>query len=83
VPQRELKGESYGVELLHAVGFVYSAKAKQFLAANQSFLGVGGWLHNVQGKYHVFSETYVNPSIFAMTFSLINASQSIHSALGN
>ncbi|KAI0247329.1 DnaJ-domain-containing protein [Lactifluus subvellereus] len=53
----ELKGESYGVELLHAIGFVYTAKAKQFLAANQSFLGVGGWLHNVQGKYHVFSET--------------------------
>jgi len=53
----ELKRESYGVELLHAIGFVYTAKAKQFLATNQSFLGVGGWLHNVQGKYHVFSET--------------------------
>ncbi|KAI0262035.1 X-domain of DnaJ-containing-domain-containing protein [Gloeopeniophorella convolvens] len=53
----ELKGESYGVELLHAIGFVYTAKAKQFLASNQTFLGVGGWLHNVQGKYHVFSET--------------------------
>jgi len=47
------------VDLLHAIGFVYTAKAKQFLAANQSFLGVGGWLHNVQGKYHVFSETCV------------------------
>jgi len=45
------------VELLHAIGFAYTAKAKQFLASNQSFLGVGGWLHNVQGKYHVFSET--------------------------
>jgi hypothetical protein len=54
-----LKGESYGLELLHAIGFVYTAKAKQFLASNQSFLGVGGWLHNVQGKYHVFSETCV------------------------
>ncbi|KAH9008688.1 DnaJ-domain-containing protein [Lactarius deliciosus] len=53
----ELKGESYGVELLNAIGFAYTAKAKQFLASNQSFLGVGGWLHNVQGKYHVFSET--------------------------
>ncbi|KAI0300680.1 X-domain of DnaJ-containing-domain-containing protein [Multifurca ochricompacta] len=52
-----IKGESYGVELLHAIGFVYTAKAKQFLATSQSFLGVGGWLHNVQGKYHVFSET--------------------------
>ncbi|KAI0052206.1 DnaJ-domain-containing protein [Auriscalpium vulgare] len=53
----ELKGESYGVDLLHAVGFVYVSKAKHFLATNQTFLGVGGWLHNVQGKYHVFSET--------------------------
>ena len=58
-PRRELKGESYGMDLLHAIGFVYTAKAKQFLASNQSFLGVGGWLHNVQGKYHVFSETCV------------------------
>jgi len=58
-----LKGESYGVELLHAIGFAYTAKAKQFLASNQSFLGVGGWLHNVQGKYHVFSETFVVSSI--------------------
>ena len=54
---RELKRESYGVELLHAIGFVYAQKAKHFLASNQSFMGVGGWLHNVQGKYHVFSET--------------------------
>lgn len=53
----ELKKESYGPELLHAIGFVYASKAKQYLASNQTFMGVGGWLHNVQGKYHVFSET--------------------------
>ncbi|EED81990.1 predicted protein [Postia placenta Mad-698-R] len=53
----ELKKEPYGVELLHAVGFVYVSRAKQFLASNQTLFGVGGWLHNVQGKYHVFSET--------------------------
>ncbi|KAF8903572.1 DnaJ-domain-containing protein [Mucidula mucida] len=53
----DLKKESYGVDLLQAIGFVYASKAKHFLATNQSFLGVGGWLHNVQGKYHVFSET--------------------------
>lgn len=53
----ELKKESYGVELLQAIGFVYVSKAKQHLATSQTFLGVGGWLHNVQGKYHVFSET--------------------------
>jgi hypothetical protein len=53
----ELRKESYGVELLHTIGFVYSSKAKHYLATSQTFLGVGGWLHNVQGKYHVFSET--------------------------
>jgi len=53
----ELRKESYGVELLHAIGFVYVSKAKHFLATSQTFFGVGGWLHNVQGKYHVFSET--------------------------
>jgi hypothetical protein len=54
---RDLKRESYGVELLQTIGFVYVAKSKHHLATNQTFLGVGGWLHNVQGKYHVFSET--------------------------
>ncbi|KAI0822196.1 DnaJ-domain-containing protein [Trametes gibbosa] len=53
----ELKKESYGVDLLHAIGFVYTQKAKHYMASNQTFLGMGGWLHNVQGKYHVFSET--------------------------
>jgi len=53
----DLKKESYGYELLQTIGFVYMAKAKHHLASNQTFLGVGGWLHNVQGKYHVFSET--------------------------
>ncbi|KAJ3783442.1 X-domain of DnaJ-containing-domain-containing protein, partial [Lentinula aff. detonsa] len=54
---QELSHESYGSELLQAIGFAYVSKSKHFLATNQSFLGVGGWLHNVQGKYHVFSET--------------------------
>ncbi|KAK1232066.1 DnaJ-like protein [Marasmius sp. AFHP31] len=53
----DLSHESYGADLLQAIGFVYVSKAKHYLATNQSFLGVGGWLHNVQGKYHVFSET--------------------------
>jgi curved DNA-binding protein CbpA len=57
IEANELKKESYGVELLHTIGFTYVSKAKHHLATNQSFMGVGGWLHNVQGKYHVFSET--------------------------
>jgi hypothetical protein len=27
-------------------------------------MGVGGWLHGVQSKYHVFSETYVRLFLF-------------------
>jgi hypothetical protein len=62
---RELKKESYGVELLQAIGFVYASKAKHYLASEQTLFGVGGWLHNVQGKYHVFSETCeISPSLF-------------------
>ena len=57
VVSRDLKRESYGIDLLQAIGFVYASKAKQYLATNQTFLGVGGWFHNVSGKYHVFSET--------------------------
>lgn len=53
----DLKRESYGADLLHAIGFVYSSKAKHYLATHQTMFGMGGWLHNVQGKYHVFSET--------------------------
>ncbi|KAG8949038.1 hypothetical protein FRC04_009112 [Tulasnella sp. 424] len=53
----ELKTESYGVELLHAIGFVYTAKSRHYLASYSTPWGVGGWLHNVQGKYHVISET--------------------------
>jgi hypothetical protein len=57
IEANELKGESFGVELLHAIGFVYTSKARAFLARAQTFLGVGGWIHAAQGRYHVFSET--------------------------
>jgi hypothetical protein len=57
IEAEELRHESFGLELLNTTGFVYASKAKQFLASSQSFFGVGGWLHGVQNKYHVFSET--------------------------
>ncbi|KZT33362.1 DnaJ-domain-containing protein, partial [Sistotremastrum suecicum HHB10207 ss-3] len=52
----DLKNESYGLELLHTIGFVYDSKARHWMES-QRYFGVGGWVHNVQGKYHVFSET--------------------------
>lgn len=48
------------IVLPKAIGFVYVSKAKHHLATRQTLFGVGGWLHNVQGKYHVFSETYAH-----------------------
>jgi hypothetical protein len=60
IEAEELRGESFGVELLHAIGFVYSSKAKHFLASQQSIFGVGGWIQGVQNRYHVFSETSVD-----------------------
>ena len=53
----ELKHESYGVELLNAVGFVYSAKSKHYLAST-GFLGsFGGVFHSAASSYHVVRET--------------------------
>ncbi|TKY87762.1 hypothetical protein EX895_003343 [Sporisorium graminicola] len=53
----ELKNESYGVELLNAVGFVYSAKSKHYLAST-GFLGsFGGVFHSAASSIHVVRET--------------------------
>ncbi|CDU23055.1 related to DnaJ-like protein [Sporisorium scitamineum] len=53
----ELKHESYGVELLNAVGFVYSAKSKHYLAST-GFLGsFGGVFHSAASSIHVVRET--------------------------
>jgi len=53
----DLKTESYGVELLHAIGYVYIAKSRQYLASNATPFGVGGWFHGVKGNVNFFSET--------------------------
>ncbi|KAF8335414.1 X-domain of DnaJ-containing-domain-containing protein [Cantharellus anzutake] len=57
IEAEELKQESYGVELLHAVGHAYVAKARHYAATNSTFLGVGGWMHGIKGTYHTFTET--------------------------
>ena len=53
----DMKVESYGVELLHALGFVYVQKANQHLGY-QEFLGLPGILHSFKEKGHIFSETF-------------------------
>lgn len=52
----DLKAESYGVELLHAIGFTYSLKAKQYLGSEQIF-GLPRFGHILREKGHVFTET--------------------------
>lgn len=52
----DLKTESYGIELLHAVGFTYLLKAKQYLGKQEMF-GIGGFYHSVREKSYIFGET--------------------------
>ncbi|RUS27339.1 hypothetical protein BC938DRAFT_483389 [Jimgerdemannia flammicorona] len=53
----DLKTESYGVELLHAVGFTYSLKAKQYLGKQETLFGLGGYYHSMREKGYIFGET--------------------------
>ncbi|RKP35177.1 DNAJ-containing protein, partial [Dimargaris cristalligena] len=57
VEANELKLESYGVELLHAIGYVYSYKARQFLQRTDLF-GLRSFIHNVQDTGHRIGGTY-------------------------
>ncbi|KAI8082819.1 X-domain of DnaJ-containing-domain-containing protein [Halteromyces radiatus] len=56
IEAEELKTENYGVELLHAIGYTYMAKANQYLGKNIAF-GLGGMFHSVKEKGYIFSET--------------------------
>src|SRR5262249_20578065 len=56
IEAEDLKMESYGVELLHAIGFTYSLKAKQYIGRNE-MLGLPGFLQSMREKGHIFSET--------------------------
>ncbi|WFD42224.1 hypothetical protein MPSI1_000865 [Malassezia psittaci] len=53
----ELKTENYGVELLHAVGFVYLAKSRHYLASNSVFGSLGGMFYAASSSFHTVRET--------------------------
>ncbi|KAL7414505.1 X-domain of DnaJ-containing-domain-containing protein [Mrakia frigida] len=54
----ELALESYGYELLQAVGATYAARGRQYLAANTAvFGGVIGWLHGAKSGVNTFSDS--------------------------
>lgn len=58
IKAEELKQESYGVELLQTVGFVYSSKSKHYLASTGPIpFGLGGWFHSAKSTVHIVNET--------------------------
>lgn len=53
----DLKVQSFGVHLLHSVGYVYSLKANEYLSKKE-FLGIPSLFHRIRMKGHTVSETF-------------------------
>ncbi|KAI8148846.1 X-domain of DnaJ-containing-domain-containing protein [Fennellomyces sp. T-0311] len=56
VEAEKLKKESYGLELLHSIGGVYSSKAKHFLGLKGGEMP--SLFHNVKQKRHIMKELW-------------------------
>ncbi|KAH7890782.1 X-domain of DnaJ-containing-domain-containing protein [Phlebopus sp. FC_14] len=54
----DLKLESFGVELLHAIGTVYIMKATSFLKSSKTFLGIGGFWSRMKEKGSVAKDAW-------------------------
>ncbi|KAI3660398.1 hypothetical protein MP638_002481 [Amoeboaphelidium occidentale] len=54
----DLKHASYGVELLHAIGYMYCLKANQWLGKEDTFLGIGKVWGDFRERGHFISETF-------------------------
>ncbi|RYP57449.1 hypothetical protein DL769_009474 [Monosporascus sp. CRB-8-3] len=52
-----LKMESFGLDILHAIGTVYLSKATA-LIKSQKFLGIGGWFSRIKDKGTQFKDTW-------------------------
>lgn len=52
-----LKMESFGIEILHAVGFTYCQKASSFLKS-QKFLGISGFFSRLKDKGTLVKDTW-------------------------
>lgn len=53
----ELKMESFGTDLLHAIGYTYYTKASNFIKS-QKLLGIGGIFGKFKEKYTVVKDTW-------------------------
>ncbi|RKP27962.1 X-domain of DnaJ-containing-domain-containing protein, partial [Syncephalis pseudoplumigaleata] len=56
IEAEELKQESHGTELLHAIGYTYTSKAEQYMGRHE-MLGLAGVYRRMREKGHIFSET--------------------------
>ncbi|KAG0170364.1 hypothetical protein DFQ28_009964 [Apophysomyces sp. BC1034] len=56
VEAEKLKGESYGLELLHSIGGIYSSKAKQYLGIKGGELP--GIFQSLKQKRHIMKELW-------------------------
>ena len=54
----DLQRASYGVDLLHAIGFIYLNKARQWLGREDTVFGLGSVFHSLRDKGQVVSETF-------------------------
>jgi len=52
----DLKTESFGLEILHTLGYIYEQKARQVLG-EEKFFGIGSFYHGAKEKAHLISET--------------------------
>lgn len=57
IEANDLKAASYGVELLHAIGYMYCVKARQWLGKEETPFGLGKIWHDMRERGHVISET--------------------------
>jgi hypothetical protein len=53
-----LKMESFGLEILHAIGATYMAKGSSFLKSHKSFLGIGGFWSRLKDKGQIAKDTW-------------------------
>lgn len=53
----DLKVQSFGIHLLHSVGYIYSLKASEYLSKDE-LLGIPSFFHRIRMKGHAVSETF-------------------------
>lgn len=60
----ELKVQSYGVHLLHSIGYIYSVKASEYISKyNDDILAMPSFVHRMRLKGRAFSETFSTGNI--------------------